>query len=58
MLTNCPACLQGLSPYRDDISVESDYIVVELARKRLGEKWQTEFLEKVNRGGIETMPLS
>ncbi|TGO02090.1 hypothetical protein PN36_30710, partial [Candidatus Thiomargarita nelsonii] len=57
VLTSCPACLQGLSRYRDDIGVESDYIVVELARKRLGEKWQGEFLEKVNRGGIERVLL-
>jgi hypothetical protein len=42
--------LQGLSRYRDDVGVESDYIVVELASNRLGEKWQTEFLDKVNRG--------
>jgi FAD/FMN-containing dehydrogenase/Fe-S oxidoreductase len=57
VLTSCPACLQGLSRYRDDVGVESDYIVVELARKRLGEKWQTEFLDKVNRGGIERVLL-
>jgi hypothetical protein len=50
VLTSCPACLQGLSRYRDDVGVESDYIVVELASNRLGEKWQTEFLDKVNRG--------
>jgi Fe-S oxidoreductase len=57
VLTSCPACLQGLSRYRDDIGVESDYIVVELARKRLGENWDKEFLEKVNKGGIERVLL-
>ena len=57
VLTSCPACLQGLSRYRDDIGIESDYIVVELARKQLGEKWDKEFLEKVNNGGIERVLL-
>ena len=57
VLTSCPACLQGLSRYRDDIGVESDYIVVELARKQLGENWDKEFLEKVNKGGIERVLL-
>ncbi len=57
VLTSCPACLQGLSRYREDIGVESDYIVVELARKRLGEKWDREFFEKVNKGGIERVLL-
>jgi Fe-S oxidoreductase len=57
VLTSCPACLQGLSRYREDIGVESDYIVVELARKLLGEKWDREFLEKVNNGGIERVLL-
>jgi len=57
VLTSCPACLQGLSRYREDIGVESDYIVVEMARKRLGETWDKEFLEKVNKGGIERVLL-
>jgi len=57
VLTSCPACLQGLSRYREDIGVESDYIVVELARKRFGENWDREFLEKVNRRGIERVLL-
>ncbi|WP_253909289.1 DUF3400 domain-containing protein, partial [Corallococcus exiguus] len=32
ILTSCPACLQGLSRYTEDVSVQADYIVVEMAR--------------------------
>ena len=42
MLTSCPSCLQGLSRYTDDLQnglLEADYIVVEMARKILGENW-------------------
>ncbi|MDH4274706.1 MAG: FAD/FMN-binding oxidoreductase, partial [Gammaproteobacteria bacterium] len=39
MLTSCPACQQGLSRYRDDTGLETDYIVVELAKRLLGERW-------------------
>ncbi len=51
LLTTCPACVQGLSRYREDVGIETDYIVVELARQRLGENWQTEFVQKVKAGG-------
>jgi hypothetical protein len=40
-----PSCLQGLSRYQDDLTnglLEADYIVVEMARKILGEAgWKT-----------------
>ncbi|NOX75077.1 MAG: DUF3683 domain-containing protein [Gammaproteobacteria bacterium] len=57
MLTACPACQQGLSRYSDDTGLATDYIVVELARNRLGENWQQTFIANINRGGIERVLL-
>ena len=57
ILTSCPACQQGLSRYREDTGLQTDYIVVELARAKLGERWQKEFVSKVNQGGIERVLL-
>jgi FAD/FMN-containing dehydrogenase/Fe-S oxidoreductase len=57
LLTACPACQQGLSRYREDTGLQTDYIVVELARARLGERWQEEFVSRVNQGGIERVLL-
>ncbi|HNA81600.1 MAG TPA: DUF3683 domain-containing protein [Thiobacillaceae bacterium] len=57
VLTSCPACLQGLSRYSDDNGMEADYIVVELARKLLGEDWMPKFLDQVGRDGIERVLL-
>ncbi len=57
VLTSCPACLQGLSRYSDDNGMDADYIVVELAKKLLGEGWMAEFLGKANNGGIEKVLL-
>jgi Fe-S oxidoreductase len=56
ILTSCPSCLQGLSRYGDDLQnglLEADYIVVEMARKLLGENWMAEYVAKANNGGIE-----
>jgi FAD/FMN-containing dehydrogenase/Fe-S oxidoreductase len=56
ILTSCPSCLQGLSRYGDDLSnglLEADYIVVEMARKRLGENWMADYVQRANTGGIE-----
>jgi Fe-S oxidoreductase len=57
LLTTCPGCLQGLSRYRDEVELEPDYIVTELAQRRLGEGWQARFLERVKSGGIERVLL-
>ncbi|MBI1423450.1 MAG: DUF3683 domain-containing protein [Gammaproteobacteria bacterium] len=57
ILTSCPACQQGLSRYREDTGLQSDYIVVELVRATLGENWQEDFVTKVNQGGIERVLL-
>ena len=53
VLTSCPSCLQGLSRFADDAGTQADYIVVEIARRVLGENWMAEYVAKVNRGGIE-----
>jgi hypothetical protein len=56
ILTSCPSCLQGLKRYEDDLSnglLEADYIVVEMARRILGENWMPEYVKRANAGGIE-----
>ncbi len=57
ILTSCPSCLQGLARYGDDTNTEADYIVVELAKHNLGDKWLQEYVEKVTKGGIEKILL-
>ncbi|MBZ0070934.1 MAG: DUF3683 domain-containing protein [Gammaproteobacteria bacterium] len=57
MLTSCPACQQGLLRYADETGLETDYIVVELASRLLGEQWQRDFIERVNNGGVERVLL-
>jgi len=53
VLTSCPSCLQGLSRFDDDADTHADYIVVELAKRLLGDRWMPEYIDKANRGGIE-----
>jgi FAD/FMN-containing dehydrogenase/Fe-S oxidoreductase len=56
ILTSCPSCLQGLSRYAGDLRsglLEADYIVVEMARRILGENWMQEYVARANDGGIE-----
>jgi Fe-S oxidoreductase len=56
ILTSCPACLQGLSRFGDDLQnglLEADYIVVEMARQILGENWLPDYVRDANQGGIE-----
>ncbi|WP_454692111.1 DUF3683 domain-containing protein [Achromobacter aloeverae] len=53
VLTSCPSCLQGLSRYQGDTSMEADYIVVEMARHILGEDWMASYVKRANAGGIE-----
>ena len=57
LLTSCPACLQGLSRYSEDTGTEPDYIVIELAKARLGENWMANYLARVGNGGIERVLL-
>lgn len=53
ILTSCPSCLQGLSRYSEDVNVEADYIVVEMAKHVLGASWLEDYVNKANNGGIE-----
>ncbi len=57
MLTSCPACVQGLSRYADETGVDTDYIVVELAKGQFGENWAEDFVARANRGGVEQVLL-
>ena len=57
ILTSCPSCLQGLSRYGEDTGIEADYIVVEMAKHILGDNWMQEYVETVNKGGIEKVLL-
>jgi FAD/FMN-containing dehydrogenase/Fe-S oxidoreductase len=53
VLTSCPSCLQGLARFGDDAGTEADYIVVEIARRMLGENWMSDYVTRANQGGIE-----
>ena len=57
ILTSCPSCLQGLSRYNNDTGTTPDYIVIELAKKLLGEDWMESYIEKVSNGGVERVLL-
>ena len=57
ILTSCPSCLQGLSRYEADTGIEADYIVVEMARHLLGERWMEDYVARVNNGGVERVLL-
>ncbi|ROR34726.1 DUF3683 domain-containing protein [Inmirania thermothiophila] len=57
LLTACPACRQGLARYEEATGLRAEYIVVELARARLGEDWEARFVERVRAGGIERVLL-
>lgn len=57
ILTSCPSCLQGLARYGEDTGIEADYIVVEMAKHLLGDTWMQDYVETVNKGGIEKVLL-
>lgn len=57
ILTNCPACVQGLSRYADSTGMDTDYIVVEVMKHKHGDNWNPEFVERVAKGGIEKVLL-
>ncbi|OOZ39499.1 FAD-linked oxidase [Solemya pervernicosa gill symbiont] len=57
LLTSCPACQQGLSRYEGSTGLQSDYVVVEMARTRYGEEWMDEFVGRIKAGGIEKVLL-
>ncbi len=51
ILTSCPACQQGLLKYEAETGLETDYIVMELANRMLGENWQEAFVQRVKEAG-------
>ena len=57
VLTSCPSCLQGLARFERDTGAQAEYIVVEMARRLLGEEWMADFVGKANAGGIERVLL-
>ncbi len=57
MLTSCPACVQGLSRYAEETGMDTDYIVVELAKHLFGEDWNERFVEQARLGGVEQVLL-
>ncbi|MDM8547364.1 DUF3683 domain-containing protein [Candidatus Venteria ishoeyi] len=57
MLTSCPACQQGLARYQADTGMETDYIVVEMARKQLGADWDEVFVKEAIKHGMESVLL-
>jgi len=57
VLTSCPSCLQGLSRYDADAGTSADYIVVELAKRLLGERWMAEYVARARAGGVERVLL-
>jgi FAD/FMN-containing dehydrogenase/Fe-S oxidoreductase len=57
LLTSCPSCLQGLSRYEGDAEVKADYIVVEMAKRLLGDNWLKQYVDRANNGGIERVLL-
>jgi len=57
MLSTCPSCIQGLERYKEDVDMEVDYIVVEIAKHKLGENWMKDYIDQAGKGGIERVLL-
>jgi Fe-S oxidoreductase len=56
ILTTCPSCLQGLWRYQQDLQtglLQADYVIIEMARRILGEHWLRDYVQKAGAGGIE-----
>ena len=57
LLTACPSCLQGMYRFEYDANIAPDYVVVELARRILGDKWLETFVNSAKKQGIERVLL-
>jgi FAD/FMN-containing dehydrogenase/Fe-S oxidoreductase len=57
LLTSCPACQQGLNRYEGETGLQTDYIVVELAKHYFGDNWQDQFKATLEKGGVEKVLL-
>jgi len=57
ILTSCPSCQQGLARYEPATGLQTDYIVVELAQRLLGDDWLDRYPDEITRQGIERVLL-
>jgi len=57
LLTSCPACQQGLNRYEGDTGLKTDYIVVELAKNLYGDSWKSQFINRLEKEGVEKVLL-
>lgn len=57
LLTSCPACQQGLTRYGDETGLKTDYIVVEMVNRLMGNNWQQRFIDRVQQDGVEKVLL-
>lgn len=57
LLTTCPACVQGLSRYRDVTGLKTRYVVEEIVESHYGKNWEKDFIKKIKNGGIEKVLL-
>ncbi len=57
LLTSCPACQQGLNRYENETGLKTDYIVVELAKNTLGDNWKKDFINRLEKEGVEKVLL-
>ncbi len=55
--SSCPACQQGLLKYEQETGLKTDYIVMEIANRKLGENWQQPFVERLKTQGVEKVLL-
>ncbi|MDO5531624.1 DUF3683 domain-containing protein [Sutterella sp.] len=53
ILTACPGCLQGISRYHEATQTEAEFMIVEMAKLRLGDHWLDDFLVRAKQGGME-----
>lgn len=49
VITTCPSCVQGLSKLHGNITVTGKSLVVYLAEKHLGKKWQQDFIQRLRK---------
>ncbi|MBF0186338.1 MAG: DUF3683 domain-containing protein [Magnetococcales bacterium] len=55
--TACPSCVQGLYRYRKSTGVHSDFLILEVARRLFGEKWQETIIPEIQEQGIQEIIL-
>ncbi len=53
IVTACPGCLQGMNRYADSTGTTTEFLVVEMAKQRLGGHWLSSFLNATDNDGME-----